>query len=296
MMEFKLTDKRKIYNLFTIKRFKQNYSDFINNLMWRLYQNGHWNKLLGDGNYGIVNTEYSLEKLKYSKDANLDKEIREYYVKVHDNKDPMWSLLNYVNTHWTSFAEIVDTLNYFIIKGYKNNNEKVLLNFDNDYFENLERVKYLMIKYAYDIFFPHDNLTIFYRIMSAIAKSTYIGNKGECLTMKYLSNIGEISDVIKSEPGQRIDTHKGVDVKFKLNGVKKTLQCKSFTDHEVVDNVHVFRNISNPGWYNVDYFSFVNSKNGHIFVFDTTKNGLKYTENRGAYVFDKDLLEFEIKI
>lgn len=288
-MDFKRTNKRKIAELFANKTFRRSYSDFINDLLRKLYQEENkWGKILGDGNYGVINTNYSLAK------APMDKEVRDFYLKVHNNTDPMWSLLNYVNTHWSSFAEIVDSLNYFIYKGYIKNQK--FLDFNSNYFDNLDNMKYLLTKTGKYIFFPNDKLTIFYRIMGSIATTTYFGNKGECLTLETLSNLGEITDVIKSNPGQRIDTHQGVDIRFKLNGENKTLQCKSFFDYELVDGLYIFRKISNPGWYNVDYFSFVNSKLGMIYVFDTKNNGTRYKEDRGVYIFDESLLKYKVNI
>jgi len=66
--------------------------------------------------------------------------------------------------------------------------------------------------------------------MGAIATTTYIGNLGENLTLESLTNLGNVTDIIKSQPSQKIDTHKGVDIRFKLNGVRKTLQCKHFVN------------------------------------------------------------------
>jgi len=290
MEDFNRLNKDRIKSLFAIRSFRHEYSNFINDLLRKLYQNeGHWGKILGDGNYGVINTNYDLTK------APMNDYVREFFTKVHNNKDPKWSLLNYVNTHWSSFAEIADSLNYFITKGYIKN-EKELLNFDNNYFETLDNMKYLLTKTGRFIFLPQDNLTIFYRIMGTIATSNFYGNKAECITLESLTNLGEITDVIKSKPSQKIDTHQGIDIRFKLNGIYKTLQCKSFKDLEFVDGFYIFRNISNPGWYNVDYFSFVNSSDKILYIFDTKKGGLRYKENKGSYIFDEDLLKFKMKI
>lgn len=287
MGEFKRIDRTKIKSLFAIHSFKRDYSNFINDILQKLYQKEQkWSKLLGDGNYGVIDTDYDLTK------APMNDEVRKFFVKVHNNKDPKWSLLNYVNTHYTAFSEIADTLNYWISKDFIKNQQS--LDFNKDYFDNLEKMKYLLTRTDKYIFFPQEKLSIFYKIMGAIATTTYYGNKGECITLEHLSKFGDITDVIKSEPGQRIDTHQGVDIRFKLNGVPKTLQCKSFRDFEYVDGLYIFRNISNPGWYNVDYFSFVNRE--MLYIFDTRKGDLRYKQHLAVYIFDEKLLKNKVKI
>ncbi len=286
----KFEDAKEFGKLFGNPRFKRSYSDYINGLMQRLYQKeGNWGRLLGiEGNYGIINTNYSLAK------APMSKEIREFYLTVHDDIDPKWSLLNYVNTHWTSFMHVVNTINYWISTNQVKNEEP--FTFKNDHMKELDRLKSVLNRTGQFIFMPQENLNVFWKIMGAIATSTYIGNLGECMTLESLTNLGDVSDVIKSKPGQRVDTHGGVDISFKLDGVNKTLQCKSFTSAELRDGQYIFSNISNSGYYNVDFFSFVNRRN--VYVFDTRKNGLVYRYNEGSqsYIFDQRLLKYKLDV
>jgi len=289
-MPFKKFDNERYFGkLFAIRKFRQDYSDFINGLLRRLYQTGgNWGKLIQDGNYGVINTDYDLTK------APMNKEVRDFYASIYNNTDPKWSLLNYVNTNWSSFMHIVNTINYWIHTGQIKNEDP--LTFQNNYFEELDRLKSILARYGEFIFFPSEKLTCFYKIMGAIATTTYYGNLGENITLKSLSRLGKISDVIQSEPGQLNDMYKGIDISFKLNGVKKTLQCKSFNNWMFTDERYVFLNISNPGWYNVDYFSFVSRGKGLLFVFDTRKNGVVYQEKIGSYIFDKDLLKYKVRL
>ena len=295
----KFEDPRVFGKLFGNIRFKQSYSNHINTLMQRLYQpGGNWGRLLGvEGNRGVINTNYPLNKafiyLERSGEPLID-EIKEFYTDIHDLTDPKWSLLNYVNTHWTSFMHIVNTINYWISTGQIKN--QLPFTFDNDYFNELDRLKTILNNQGQYIFMPHDNLNCFHKIMGAIARSTYIGNLGENKTLESLTELGNVSDVIKSRPGERVDTHGGVDIRFKLNGMNKTLQCKSFTRMFERDGEYVFSDISNSGYYNVDFFSFVNRR--EIYVFDTANDGLKYKFNdrTQSYIFDRSLLKYKIKI
>ena len=285
----KFEDSREFGKLFGNLRFKRNYSNYINGLMQRLYQPiGMWGKLLHDGNPGVIDTNYSLDK------ARMSKEIREFYSLVHDNTDPKWSLLNYVNTHWTSFMHVLNTINYWISTGQIKNED--LFTFKQNHMEELERLKSILNRVGQYIFMPHDKINCFYKIMGAIATSTYIGNLGESITLETLTNLGDISDVVKSTPGQRIDTHGGVDISFKLNGIKKTLQCKSFSIMNFRDGQYVFNNIGSPLDYKVDYFSFVNR--GNVYVFDTQREGLKFTYDRRtqSYIFDQKLLRYKVEL
>ena len=286
----KFEDPRTFGKLFGIYRFKKSYSDYINGLMQKLYQNERkWGNPLGlAGNYGIINTDISLAK------APMSNEIRDFYATVYDNTDPKWSLLNYVNTHWTCFMHIINVVNYWISKGQVKNQD--YFTFDTDIFNELERLKTILNKTAQHILMPDSNLSTFWKIMGALATSTYIGNLGENKTLESLAHLGYVTDVIKSQPGLRIDTHGGVDISFKLDGVKKTLQCKSFTNVDYRDGQYIFSNISNSSWYNVDFFSFVNKRN--IYVFDTKADGLKYSFHAGSqsYVFDKRLLKYKLEI
>jgi hypothetical protein len=286
----KFEDAKEFGKLFGNHRFKRSYSDFINGLMQRLYQpEGKWGRLLGAaGNYGIIDTNISLAK------APMNDEIRDFYADVYDNIDPKWSLLNYVNTHWTSFMHVMNTVNYWIdTKQIKNED---IFTFDSDYIRELDRLKPILNRTGQFIFMPDHNLNVFWKIMGAIAKSTYIGNLGENKTLESLAHLGDITDVVKSQPGLRVDTHGGVDMSFKLDGIKKTLQCKSFTNVNFTSGQFIFKDISNPGWYNVDYFSFVNRRN--IYVFDTRSEGLVYRYNDAtqSYIFDQRLLKYKLDL
>jgi hypothetical protein len=285
----KFEDSREFGKLFANQKFKRSYSDFINWTMEKLYKpNGNWGRLLQDGNYGVINTNFSLEK------APMSPQIREFYKKVHDNIDPKWSLLNYVNTHWTSFMHIINTINYWIdTKQIKNERP---FNFQYDHFEELERLKSVLIRVDKYIFMPNDNLTCFHKIMGAIATTTYIGNLAENTTLESLSSLGHVTDVVKSKPGQRVDTHGGVDLRFKLDGVPKTLQCKACPTMIRQGNNYIFSDVSNPENYNVDFFSFV--VKGVLYVFNTYRDGKRYIfdHNEITYTFDQSLLRYKLEL
>lgn len=290
-MEYiKFEDPKYFGKLFGNHRFKKSYSDYINGLMMKIYQpEGNWGRLLGtEGNYGVINTNIPLNM------APMENRIKKFYDEIYDNTDPKWSLLNYVNTHWTSFMYIVNSINYWIsTKQVENNN---YLTFSNNIYGDLDDMKKILNTTGEFIFKPKYNLNIFWKIMGAIATSTYIGNLGESLTLESLSLLGDVSDVIKSQPGMRLDTHGGIDISFKLNGIPKTIQCKSFTKMYRNEDEYVFPNISNSSWYNVDFFSFVNKN--RIFVFSTRRDGIVYQFNRinQSYSFNERLLEYELKI
>jgi hypothetical protein len=288
-MEYKKFEDNDFANLFANHRFKREYSNYILGLLRKLYQpDGKWGKLLGaEGNYGVIDTEIPLDK------APMSKQVREFYISVHENKDPKWSLLNYVNTHWTSFVHIINVVNYWIDTGQITSES--YFTFKNDPFKELERLKVILNKTGEYIFMPKQNLTTFWKIMGAIARTTYLGNIGENLTLEYISALGKITDIVKSQPGMRVDTLGGVDISFKLNGIKKTLQCKMFGEVKFADGQYSFLGISNPSEYNVDFFSFVNKRN--VYLFDTQKDGLRYRLiPPRTYVFDKRLLKFKFDI
>lgn len=289
-MSYKKFGDRDFASLFANHRFKKAYSDYIIGLLRRLYQPlNMWGKLLGDeGNYGVINTDISLDK------APMSVQVREFYKRVHDNKDPKWSLLNYVNTHWTSFMIIVNVVNYWIDTNQIKNED--YFTFKDDPLKELDRLKVILNKTGEYLFMPQQNLKSFWKIMSAIATSTYIGNIGESLTLDSLSNLGKISDVIKSKPGMKIDILEGVDLQFKLNGVKKTLQCKVFYDMKHVNGYYYFNNISNPKMYDVDYFSFVSKKNVYVFLTREKNLVYRFKENTRTYIFDEKLLKYKIDI
>jgi len=290
--------------LFSIGSFKREYSDFINSLMMTLYKGKNWKRLETGGNFGIVNTDYSMVKAfqyleKNSRPGNeLIKDVKDFYIKVNGMKDPIWSLLNYVNTHFTAFGLIVEELNDYIRRGsFKG--EKTPLDFRRNPFAELERMKKLLLAEqepgvicANEIFFPDRN--IFHKIMGSIAVTTYMGDYGECKMLENITKIGNVTDVIKSRPGQRIDTHGGVDIRFKLNGIPKTIQCKTYSVCIMEDEDYTFSNISNPGDYRVDYFSFVNKT--LLMVFDANKGGISYERVGAKYKFDRSLHKFNVPL
>jgi hypothetical protein len=186
---------------------------------------------------------------------------------------------------------IVNVVNYWIdTKQIKNED---YFTFNNNYFDELERLKSILNRTGQYILMPDSNLASFWKIMGGIATSTYIGNRGECATLESLAELGDISDVIKSKPGQRIDTHGGVDIRFKLNGVRKTIQCKSFMTVNLQDGQFIFSDVVGGKEYNVDFFSFVNKRS--VYVFETNKEGLRYRFNlaTGSYIFDQRLLKYK---
>jgi hypothetical protein len=283
--------------LFTIESFKKEYSNFINGLMPKLYTGDNWKKLAFDCNHGIVNTNYPMNKafeyLERSRPGNkLVAEVKAFYAKVYQMKDPIWSLLNYVNTHFTVFRIIVDELNDYVAKGgFKD--FKTKLDFTKNPFEELKTMKLMLeTRASQKIFLPVKE--IFYKIMGEIAMTTYIGDYAENKMLEHMTEFGNITDIIKSRPGQRIDTHRGIDIRFKLNGIPKTIQCKSYVRCVMEGQDYTFSNISNPGDYRVDYFAFVNRS--LIFVFSANKGGVAYDRKGSTYKFDKSLYEFMVKL
>jgi hypothetical protein len=290
----RFNNPREFQKLFIIRKFKEDYVNFINDLMRKLYQPlNQWGKILGDGNYGVINTNYSLEKVTYDHTPEeLIPEIKEFYINVYDNIDPKWSLLNYVNSHWTSFMYILNVINYWIETGQLKNQD--IFTFKDNYFEELERLKSVLTHTGKYIFFPSQ---CFYRILGAIETSIYRGNRGENITLQYLSELGEISDVVKSEPSASIDTFGGVDISFKLNGINKTLQCKSFNRWDNRDGKFIFYDISNPARnYRVDYLSFVSNTKKLLFIFDTRNTETQYREKNATFYMDDCLLKTKVNL
>jgi len=282
--------------LFNISHFKEEYVPFINGIMEDLYAPTHWGQLIEKGGMtGIINTDYSLG-IALTTDSikgRYEVEIREFYDRVYKNTDPKWSLLNYVNTHYTSFELIVELINRSITGGKIKNED--IFTFEYDYMEELDRIKPIILRYKEYLFTDKGKL-IFHKILGAIMFSTYLGDRNECISIKSLFRLGNITDVVQSMPGEKKDAFQGKDVIFKLNNVIKTLQVKTFTRMYIRDGKYVFLDISNAGYYNVDYFAFVGRN--RLYFFETKKNNEVYVYNKAtqAYSFDEKLFKYECEV
>jgi len=309
--------KNLVMRLFNNLTFKKNYSNHVNKVMEDIYEPmGKWGTLLLDGNKGVLNTGYDLS------DSDIKADVLEFY----GGKDPIWSLLNYVNTNHVAFKIICDAFDTWvksgrilkkeIENGFKfdvNNPDLDLLEKqwfgrelefrEGNEFEELSRVKSLLDGYGRYLFTP-DGKNFFNKIMACLALTTYLGDLGEIITAKKLPALGEVTDILQSKPGEKRDTQRGVDITFKLNGVNKTLQCKVFRNYffhyDRGEGDYFFGEVGRPMDYRyIDYFSFVDVQNKYIYIFSTRDNKgvirYRYDFKIKGYIFDELLLKFKGK-
>lgn len=260
-------------NFYQIKIKNTNFGNlYINLILRKLCRDiylplGKWNKLNGE-RYGIINTGYSLKNIKM---ISGDRQ-REYYMREHNMMDTIWSLLNKIDTHYTTTAMIV----HYIMEKYK-----IDLIFstgiDNETMRNNRLSWELLEKYlileSKNILTPYgDNPDIFNEIMSYLAWTYFVGEITEYESINNFRDILGYKKFIKSKMGQHKDIKEGKDFQADNDYV----QSKSFTTIIKDPSFISFPTVTSKGYEKVDMFSFWNDSDRSWFVFrneNVSENG-----------------------
>jgi len=218
---------------------------------------GKWNKLHGD-RYGVINTEYSLENIKLSSEKQ-----KKFYFDLYKMIDTPWSLLNKIDTNYTTTAIIVDYImeKYKIDLIFSTGTDNITMKNNRLSFDLLK--KYLIIE-SKNILTPYGNdQEIFYEIMSALAWSYFTGEIAEEESIKNFREILGYKNFEKSKMGQFKDIKEGQD--FKADNL--SVQAKSFSRIIKDLNFINFPNVQSKGYSKVNMFSFWNDYDKSWFVF-----------------------------
>jgi hypothetical protein len=199
------------------------------------------------------------------------------------------SVLNNLNTNYTTFCLLVKTVNKEIIA--KKAFDKVF-DFTKKEKRSLSEIERFLkaLNHFKNKIFVQDNQD-FINIIKVLIITWERGQKTEDKTIstlkKHFKNNISIEKVGKH--GNKRDAYKGIDAVITLNGVKHTAQIKPFSDIEKIDgNIRVL-GLGNVKPYKIDWLIFNNNTTGKVLVF---KNNPISTENN--YVFNEKSLLYEI--
>jgi Fe-Mn family superoxide dismutase len=250
------TEVRKINRLFsTNPQVKYRFMNTINEIMKDVF------------------SEYWKEKDQYSPGSMSG---------VYDFGTPGRSVLNKLNTNYSSFCILVNDLNVFL----KSKNIQPISFSQDDKKQQLNEVdrfnKYLLM--LKNRIFNLSTSKTFQEIVKKLQETDKRGDKREDDTIIELRKIFINADVKKvGGLGNKEDMIDGVDAEIIIDGERKTAQIKPFTSiKDFSDTEYVVLGASAPKKYKTDFLVFNNPSKTFVFKNDNTKI------IDGNYVFPKD--------
>jgi len=200
------------------------------------------------------------------------------------------SLVNYVDTHYTSLCMLITWINKQIydknITGYE----------QLDFYQptwNDEILNFYNILEQYKFYIFNNDSEILNSMLKVISKTSNIGNYAEIETVKRLKEKG-IYDIKRSKFGEVDDWTNGIDITFSYHTHKNmTVQTKSYIRIELVNDYYIIYNISNLRYYDpkiINFFSFYNKSQGFYF-FDNDSN-VKYVGDNNLKIHKNNKRNF----
>lgn len=213
-----------------------------------------------------------------------------------------WSILNKINTNYSSLTILINEVNRAILEGGSDVPLFDLINkrFGSKQF-NEEFVRFLnfLDKNKKKIFLKIDENTgsrVINKIVNVIKFTSKMGENAEVLVAKRLPKMlnGIVNDIeIIAGAGEEEDMVGGIDIVFKLNGNSKTIQvkrCKAVFKSR--DGRYMAMGTSVATHYNVDYIAFVSKKVIALFRYQQDK--IELLQN-GDMMMDTSILVSNIK-
>jgi hypothetical protein len=205
---------------------------------------------------------------------------------IYDFGTPGRSVINKLNTNYSSFCILINDLNVFLkSKGHK----PIMFSQDNkqQQLEEVERFSEYLVMLKHRIFNLSTSKT-FQEIMKKLKETDERGEKREDETIIQLKKIFNTDDVHKiGGLGSEEDMISGVDAIININGKRLTAQIKPFSGIKEISptEIMVFGSSATKK-YKTDFLVFNNTNKTVVFKNDKTKI------LDGNYVFPK---ESEIK-
>jgi len=187
------------------------------------------------------------------------------------NEESEYSMLNYLNTHYTAFSIIVNYFNRKIVEAA--NNGKLIsthqLNFEPDrsnWYDEMQNFLKILIAYKYDILLQNDN-GVFDDIIKVIEKTN---KKGYLSEQEMASFIKTLIPVAKNFEfgghGKKSDMIDGIDITFTVGNKVNTLQQKRCSSVHKGQFHYFVGGVGGIKPYNVTYLGFQTADN-ELFIF-----------------------------
>jgi len=252
----------------------------------------HRKEILKIRNCLYSNTEYWGENKDKNSDVKfgvVDTNLMWYDGIFDIHCDTYWSNINFWDNNQSFFAENLNIHN----KKYSNNqidfkNAKTNEDFKREWDKYVEYLK----KDFKDIFPNPKNFNVIFDNDSTVAKlmecphiSRRIGDSSVGLVVNVLEKCPDVTDLKLYNNGSKKD-HEGIDGNFKLSGIEKTIQIKTFKsiNFSFKDNKFIIY-VDSGQYHHIDFIGLSNQKDVYIF-----KNGLNYNLQEGRYTFPQDSL------
>ena len=206
---------------------------------------------------------------------------------VYDLEGPGRSVINKLNTNYTSFCILINDVNQVIKKLTK----KEPISFRNKNIEEQKKESVRFISainhYKFKIFDKESST--FQNLLRVLIEKTDAGNKREEITAAILRRyFGKGVKVnIVGELGSKKDAISGVDLEITKNGITKTAQVKPFREKKITDNGILLEGTASVKIYKTDLMIFQKGKN--VLVFDKTPIIVN-----GNFLFPLDSLLYDI--
>ena len=207
---------------------------------------------------------------------------------VYNLEGPGRSVINKLNTNYTSFCILINDINQVIKKLTK----KELISFRN---KNIEEQKEEVSRFisAIDYYkfkiFDRESST-FQNLLRVLIEKNDVGNKREEITAAILKRYfgKEVKVKIVGELGSKKDAISGVDLEITKNGITKTAQVKPFREKTITDTGILLEGTASVKIYKTDLMIFQKGKN--VLVFDK-----KPIIVNGNFLFPLDSLLYDIQ-
>jgi len=208
----------------------------------------------GKNTHGVINTE------------------KKWINSVQDKyEDPYWSNINYWDNNYKVTTRLLNIHNKI------NTVDKEINLLDGDISIEWEKFQNFIRKNKIDIFCGKytDEL------LDCVRETRGIGDENEKIVYCILLNNPNITNVKQFGSGS-VEDKSGIDIKFDLDGINKTMQIKTFKNnkkHETSKN-YIFEEITSWEYTNCDYIAL--SNNSIVYFFD---NGSYYNKKELKYTF-----------
>lgn len=207
---------------------------------------------------------------------------------VYDLEGSGRSVINKLNTNYTSFCILLNDVNQ-VIKKLTN---KEPINFKNKTIEEQKKEAFRFVSainyYKFQIF-DRESST-FQNLLRVLVEKDAAGSKREEITATILRRYfgKEVKIDIVGELGSKKDAISGVDLEINKNGVIKTAQVKPFRNKIVTNEGILLEGTASVKIYKTDLMIFQKGKN--VLVFDKTPIIIN-----GNFLFPLDSLLYDIQ-
>ena len=246
----------------------------------------------------LFNVNPEIKKIYMNGINNILKEVyNENYVEIPSNDEmpgvyniegPGRSVLNKLNTNYTSFCVLIKDINKVI--GTTTDKEPIVFigKTPAEQVKEVNRFIVALNHYKFRIF-DRDSVT-FVNILKVLTEKNAAGEKREEITKaiikRYFGKEVEVKQI--GALGNKQDAFKGVDLEITKEGKVYSAQVKPFRDKIVKEKYIILTGTGNVKYYNTDLMIFQKGKN--VLIFDK-----KPKISGGNFIFPVESLVYDIQ-